>query len=104
MSINPTMAARAYAAAMGQVTKAPEGAKTVDAGKGDFSAVLQESLNGAANAGSKADAAILSQMTGKGDIVDVVSAVTEAEIAMKTLVSVRDRMINAYQDILKMPV
>jgi flagellar hook-basal body complex protein FliE len=104
MTINPTQAAKAYAAAMGQMTRAAQGAKPADPAQANFSTVLQDSLNGAAEAGNKADATIISQVTGKGDVVDVVSAVAEAEIAMKTLVSVRDRMINAYQDIMKMPI
>ncbi len=104
MSINPTQAAGAYAAAMGQIAKSSEGAKPPSAGQGDFGAVLKESLEATVSAGNKADAAIVSQIAGKADVVDVVSAVAEAEIAMKTLVSVRDRMISAYQDILKMPI
>jgi len=107
MNINPTQAAKAYAAAMEQMTKvakgANEGAKT-DGALSNFSAVLQDSLSGAVSAGAKADTTIISQIAGKGDVVDVVSAVAEAEIAMKTLVSVRDRMISAYQDIMKMPI
>ncbi len=104
MTISPTLAAKAYAAAMGQMTRAAGETKPAGAGQSDFSAVLQESLNATATAGSKAETAIVSQVAGKSDVVDVVSAVAEAEIAMKTLVSVRDRMINAYQDIMKMPV
>ena len=108
MSINPTQAASAYAAAVGQIAKSSEGAKEganpLGAGQGDFGTVLKESLEGAMGAGNNADTAIVSQITGKADVVDVVSAVAEAEIAMKTLVSVRDRMISAYQDILKMPI
>ena len=104
MSINPAQAAKAYAAAMGQMAKAAENAKPAAAVNSDFGAVLQDTLNSTVSAGNKADTAIISQIAGKGDVVDVVSAVAEAEIAMKTLVSVRDRMISAYQDIMKMPI
>jgi flagellar hook-basal body complex protein FliE len=37
-------------------------------------------------------------------MVDVVTAVTESETAVQALVSVRDRVIAAYEDILKMPI
>lgn len=43
-------------------------------------------------------------VTGKADITDVVQAVTEAEVTLQTMVAVRDKVINAYQDIMRMPI
>ncbi len=37
-------------------------------------------------------------------MVDLVTAVAESETAIATLVSVRDRVIQAYQTILQMPI
>jgi flagellar hook-basal body complex protein FliE len=37
-------------------------------------------------------------------MVDVVTAVAESEVAIETLVSVRDKVITAYEDIMKMPI
>jgi flagellar hook-basal body complex protein FliE len=37
-------------------------------------------------------------------MTDVVTAVADAETALNTVVAIRDRVINAYQDIIKMPV
>jgi len=34
----------------------------------------------------------------------VVTAVTNAEVTLQTVVAVRDKVISAYQDILRMPV
>ena len=41
---------------------------------------------------------------GKTNMVDLVTAVAESETAITTLVSVRDRVIQAYQQILQMPI
>jgi flagellar hook-basal body complex protein FliE len=41
---------------------------------------------------------------GKASIVDVVTAVAETEVAVETLVTVRDKVISAYKDILNMPI
>jgi flagellar hook-basal body complex protein FliE len=41
---------------------------------------------------------------GKANIVDVVTAVSESEVAIDTLVSVRDKVISAYEEIMKMPI
>ena len=40
----------------------------------------------------------------QGQLVDVVTAVAETEVAVETLVSVRDRVISAYEDIMRMPI
>lgn len=41
---------------------------------------------------------------GKADLNDVVQAVTNAEVALQTVTAVRDKVVNAYQEILRMPV
>ena len=43
-------------------------------------------------------------IAGKADIRDVVQAVTNAELTLKTVVSVRDKVISAYNDIIHLPV
>jgi flagellar hook-basal body complex protein FliE len=57
-----------------------------------------------AEAGRKSDAQAQALATGKANMVDVVTAVAETETAIETLVSVRDKVIAAYEDILKMPI
>jgi flagellar hook-basal body complex protein FliE len=42
--------------------------------------------------------------TGKGDIVNVVSAVNQAELTLDTVVAVRDKVIQAYQTVMQMPI
>lgn len=43
-------------------------------------------------------------ITGEADLVDVVQAVNSAELTLQTMVTVRDKMISAYQDIMRMPI
>lgn len=43
-------------------------------------------------------------VTGEADLTDVVEAVTAAELTLQTVVSVRDRLVSAYQDIMRMPI
>ncbi len=52
-------------------------------------------------AGERASAAAV---TGKADLTDVVEAVTASELTLQTVVALRDRMISAYQDIMRMPI
>ena len=56
------------------------------------------------DAGRQADAQTASVAGGRADIVNVVTAVAESEAAIETLVAVRDRVIAAYEEIMRMPV
>src|SRR5260221_305873 len=61
-------------------------------------------LDQAAGVLKQGEAASLKAVTGKADISEVVTAVTNAEVALQTVTAVRDRVIQAYQDILRMPI
>jgi flagellar hook-basal body complex protein FliE len=54
--------------------------------------------------GRKSDGQTLAMASGKANVIDVVTAVAETEVAVGTLVSVRDRMIQSYEDIMRMPI
>ena len=41
---------------------------------------------------------------GKANIVDVVTAVSETEVAIDAVVAVRDKVIAAYEEIMRMPI
>jgi len=43
-------------------------------------------------------------MTGKADAHSVVKALAQTELAIETAVTVRDKVVEAYQEILRMPV
>lgn len=43
-------------------------------------------------------------VTGEADITEVVQAVTASELTLETIVSLRDRMVSAYQEIMRMPI
>ena len=55
-------------------------------------------------AGTKSDAQTHGDGAGKANVMDVVTAVAETDVAVATLVSVRDRVIQAYEDIMRMPI
>ena len=96
-------AAQAYAAQTRAVDPSA-GAGVASAGQGGFSDMLESALDSVRETGQAADRGMAAQATGKADVVDVVTAVAEAELTVQTIVSVRDRMISAYQEILRMPI
>ena len=88
----------------GNLMRKPLATGGAEAGGPDFSALLGKALDATADAGRKADAQTASVAGGRADIVNVVTAVAESEAAIETLVAVRDRVIAAYEEIMRMPV
>jgi len=71
---------------------------------GSFSAMLESNLQDMVNTQNVAENAKIEAITGKGDVTDLVTAIANAEMALNTIVTVRDRVISAYQDIIRMPI
>ena len=69
-----------------------------------FGEMLSEALQNTVDASRTSEAVAAKAVAGKADVTDVVSAVTNAEMALDTVVAVRDRVISAYQEILRMPI
>ncbi|VIO76917.1 Flagellar hook-basal body complex protein FliE [Bradyrhizobium ivorense] len=101
---SPTVAANAYASLQKMMERGgAEKAGQATAGP-SFSALLKDSVGSVLEAGKKSDAQTVAMASGKANVMDVVTAVAETDVAVSTLVSVRDRVIQAYEDIMKMPI
>lgn len=74
------------------------------AGAPRFADLVQDVVGDALARGRAGEAKATAALAGKGDLVDVVAAVSQAEISLQTVVSIRDKVIAAYQDIMKMPI
>ena len=99
--MSPLQAAKAYAAAQGAA--APLSAPKAAAGE-DFAAMLQQAMGEAVQVSRAAETQMSAQAQGRAELVDVVTAVAQAEVSLETVVSIRDQMINAYQEIMRMPI
>jgi len=74
------------------------------AGGADFGAALRRAVEGAVESGRQADATSAGAMLGQASVTDTVLAVGRAELALQTAVAVRDRVVAAYQDVMRMPI
>ena len=93
MVITPSAAAGAYARVnAGQ----PGGA--------DFGATMQRALATAVQTGHEADSQAMHALVGGGNLTDVVTALSRAELTLQSATAIRDRVVQAYQDIMKMPI
>ncbi|MFN3229595.1 MAG: flagellar hook-basal body complex protein FliE [Asticcacaulis sp.] len=99
--MTPMQVAKAYAAAQGQVSKVSSGGTTGEPG---FDSILQSAVSNAMNATKSAETQMSMHAQGKTELVDAVTAVASAEVTLETMIAVRDQVITAYQEILRMPI
>ncbi len=97
LPLAPALAVAAYRAV--QQGSAPE----VPA-SGGFGDTLRRAVEGAVELGRSADAGATQALLGQGSVTDVVLALSRADIALQTTVAVRDRVVAAYLDIMRMPI
>lgn len=69
-----------------------------------FGELLKTAVDSLGKSAKQSDAQTSAMAAGKANIVDVVTAVAETEVAIDALVAVRDRVIQAYEEIMKMPI
>jgi flagellar hook-basal body complex protein FliE len=102
----PAIAASAYAALAqlrDQTASLGRDAVAQDGGL-NFGSVLKDVVANVTAVGHKSDVQAQAVAAGKANMIDVVTAVAESETAIQALVSVRDKVIAAYEEILKMPI
>ncbi len=98
--IDPSLAARAYSNNLNVGTKAP--VKSDDGVS--FSSFLKDKIGDSIDTMHKGEELSAKAVTDDADITDVVQAVTSAEVTLQTVVAIRDRLVSAYQEILRMPI
>ena len=69
-----------------------------------FAEMVGDGLRSAVEAGRTAEEMSLKGIAGQADMTEVVTAVTNAEVMLQTVVSVRDRVLQAYQEVMRMPI
>ena len=95
ITVTPSAAAGAYA----RVDGGGQGTSS-----GGFGGALQRALEGVVETGHQADAQAMTAIAGGGNLTEVVTAVSRAELALQSTVAIRDRVVQAYQDIMRMPI
>jgi flagellar hook-basal body complex protein FliE len=71
---------------------------------GSFGDMLKSAAENVVDTMSKGEQASLNAASGKADLTAVTEAVNNAEVAVQTVVAIRDRVVSAYQDIMRMPI
>ncbi len=101
MMVDPNLAASAYSNSSkitggGGISSANEGVSFVD--------YLQDKAEDALDTMHASEVMSAKAITGEADVTKVVEAVSAAEVTLNTVMALRDRMITAYQEIMRMPI
>ncbi len=74
------------------------------AGQSTFADMVKTAIDGAVTTGKESERLSLAAVGDGADVSQVVTAVAEAETVLNTVMAVRDRVIDAYKDVLRMPI
>ena len=100
--VSPMMAARAYAAAAGNAK--PVAGSSAAADGPDFAQLVTSAMQDAVGTSRKAETLMTQHTQGRGELLDVVTAVSSAQASLETVMAVRDQVISAYKEIMAMPI
>ena len=73
-------------------------------GAGSFADTLMNFVGDGIGAVKNAEKLSAAGAAGKANLQDVILAVNNAEVMMQTVTALRDKVIGAYQDIIRMPI
>src|ERR1700761_6630592 len=101
--VTPLVAAKAYAAVQ---DSAPLGGgdKTKGVADTSFGQLVQSAINDAVSQSKGAEAQMSNQIQGKGSLIDVATSISSAQTSLETVMAVRDQVISAYQEIMRMSI
>jgi flagellar hook-basal body complex protein FliE len=104
MAMDALSALKAYAAAQKSAGLGDVGGGAAAPASGGFADMVKSAMTDAVQASRKAESQMAAQVAGKAELVDVVTAISAAETSLETVMAVRDQVISAYQEIMRMPI
>ena len=107
MAMDFNTAISAYREAAGAIREAGNTGNAAALGNPDgpsFVNMVADSLQNAVETGQHAEQVSMAKIAGQASTMDVVTAVANAQHSLETVVAVRDKVMQAYQEILRMPI
>ncbi|MCB2112219.1 MAG: flagellar hook-basal body complex protein FliE [Parvularculaceae bacterium] len=103
MSMDALRAAQAYAqTAKTASSAAAQGAP--DLAGPNFGEMVRTAIADTASSLKAGEAAAGQVAAGEASLVDVVTAISAAEVSLESALAIRNRVIEAYQEIMRMPI
>jgi flagellar hook-basal body complex protein FliE len=91
---------------LGSFAPTPASSRGVEAGAhgASFGASLMSLVENAEKSGADANLAVSNMIDKTGDVHDAMIALQRAEMTLQLTVQIRNKLVQAYQDIMRMPV
>lgn len=104
MPVNPN-ALNAYSAAAGLANPATAGKAAAGSNQETgFGTMVKNALDTITESQQASEQTTMKAVQGQADLTDVVTAVSNAEVTLQTAVAVRDKVVEAYQNVMRMPI
>jgi flagellar hook-basal body complex protein FliE len=97
-------ASRRFVAGEDSNQQSLQGLGEQSAGAPTFGDMVKDAAESAASTMREGERLSAAAVNGKADLTDVVMAVNNAEVMLQSVVAIRDKVISAYQEILRMPM
>ncbi|MCB1834088.1 MAG: flagellar hook-basal body complex protein FliE [Geminicoccaceae bacterium] len=94
----------AYRAAMKRLEAAGQPVAQEQVQPSSFETLLRSEITGSIGKLKGAEQASIAALTGNASTQQVVEALTAAELSLQKVTAVRDRVISAYQEVIRMPI
>ena len=104
MTLESSNAISAYNSALNRLKEASGNSGSDQVNANDFTQMVKNFAESAVEVGKRSEVQSAAAAAGKADLNSVVVAVTEAELTLNTVVAVRDKVLEAYREILRMPI
>jgi flagellar hook-basal body complex protein FliE len=97
------------ASGLGRTTRTPggsaaSGAATAASGAGSFSDALNGLIASVDESAGAANTAVANMVEGTGDVHEAMIALQRAETTLQLTVQIRNKLVQAYQDVMRMPI
>ncbi len=102
--MNPMAALKAYQAVQGGAAMPGATGGAAETQGPGFADLLQNVMGDMTQTTRVAEGQMTQLTQGSGSLIDVVTAVSSAEAQLETVIAVRDQVIQAYQEIMRMPI
>jgi flagellar hook-basal body complex protein FliE len=89
---------------LGGVKTALGGGASVTGGGEAFADSLTKLIEGVEHSQANANTAITNMVEGDGEVHDAMIAMQRAEMSLQLTVQVRNKLVSAYQEIMRMPI
>ncbi|MCE9508355.1 MAG: flagellar hook-basal body complex protein FliE [Alphaproteobacteria bacterium] len=101
---NMTAATAAYSSALNQLRSASAAVDPAESSGSAFGDLLKQSLQNTVESQHRSEKVSAAALSGKADMTDVLQALTNAEMALNTVLAVRDKVVQAYEQVMRTPM